>query len=381
MLRKTILSPLASCADFRTEAGARETYLLIASKGAAAFSAVLKEVECEFLRACRTLALNPDSLVFSRVYFSDIHNRRDAFAASGLCGRLSRAASALVEQAPVEGGGLSLFAYLADCPGEKGSGEAFLIGRHYRMLWLAGLAGGKGTGSGPQMRAALKTATAAMRKRGMAWLPDAMRSWIFVRDIDLGYGPMVDSRRAFFLRHGLTRRSRFLASTGIGARFEDPASRVQMDLLCVGGLRPGQIRRMRAKHLMPDAASYRASFERGLRIDFGDRSHFHVSGTASIGPGGQVLYAGNESRQALRTLRNLKGLLASEGCSLSDLAYILVYIRDPASAPRIARTLRRRLPRRLPCLYLAADVCRPEWLLEIEGWAVKPARTGYPPFL
>lgn len=55
--------------------------------------------------------------------------------------------------------------------------------------------------------------------------------------------------------------------------------------------------------------------------------------------------------------------------SLDDLMHILVYLRDPTDFAHVDGYLGRRFPG-LPRLIVQGAVCRPEWLVEVEGIAV-----------
>ncbi|MFN2115781.1 MAG: sugar phosphate nucleotidyltransferase, partial [Anaerolineae bacterium] len=50
---------------------------------------------------------------------------------------------------------------------------------------------------------------------------------------------------------------------------------------------------------------YGVTFERGIRIRFGDRSHLHISGTASIDKCGEIVHPGDILKQTERTVANI----------------------------------------------------------------------------
>ena len=54
------------------------------------------------------------------------------------------------------------------------------------------------------------------------------------------------------------------------------------------------------------------------------------------------------------------------------MKYMVVYLRDISDYPAVARYLALRFPE-VPLLITDARVCRPEWLIEVEGVAVRPA--------
>jgi len=62
-----------------------------------------------------------------------------------------------------------------------------------------------------------------------------------------------------------------------------------------------------------------SSFSRGMRIDVGSVTILLISGTASIDENGVSVHHGNFRAQMRRTLSNITGLLASEGCTWHDI--------------------------------------------------------------
>jgi len=71
-----------------------------------------------------------------------------------------------------------------------------------------------------------------------------------------------------------------------------------------------------------------SSFSRGMRIDLNGVTILLISGTASIDEHGQSLHVGDFRAQMRRTLANIKGLLASEGCTWHDIVRTTCYLRD-----------------------------------------------------
>ena len=390
-LRKTVWEGSWSDAAFVPRTGTAEYFLILDSSESSGILRALETLHSQYEDFLSARNLTGQEIIFSRLYLSDIANQESVLPDSKLYRRLSAGAVSLIEQRPLKKGPVALFAYFAtpfrqklsrNVPNGKAGcpNESLVIGDHYRMLWLAAFKGDGIEDAEGQTGDLLKNATAALKDRNMRWLPNALRSWIFVRDIDADYEKMVRSRREFFHRHGLTDCTRYLASTGIEGQLSHPGSRVGMDMLCLDGLDPAQITKMEALDSLSSANMYGATFERGLRIDFGDRIHLHISGTASIGQSGELLHPRDVEKQTERTLQNLQALLAAQGSSYSDLAYVFVYLRDPTSESQVRRMLQPRLPPDLPRLFLEARVCRPGWLVEIEGFAVKSHASPFKPF-
>lgn len=92
------------------------------------------------------------------------------------------------------------------------------------------------------------------------------------------------------------------------------------------------------------------------------RDTVFVSGTASV-VGHQTVHLGDVDAQLDETLRNIEVVLARTGRSLANVVAAKTYIRNPQDHPRIAARLAEVFPVNL---YLEADICRKDLLLEIE---------------
>mgnify|MGYP001229702888 FL=1 len=83
------------------------------------------------------------------------------------------------------------------------------------------------------------------------------------------------------------------------------------------------------------------------------------------------MHVGDVVKQTERAFENVAALLADGGGKLSDLMYALVYLRDLSDAA-VVRDYLDTVVSEIPCILLAAPVCRPQWLVEIEGVAIAP---------
>lgn len=92
------------------------------------------------------------------------------------------------------------------------------------------------------------------------------------------------------------------------------------------------------------------------------RDSVFVSGTSSV-VGHQTVHAGDVDAQLEETLRNIEVVLARTGRSLDAVIAAKTYVRHAADYPRIAARLASVFPVNL---YLEADICRKDLLLEIE---------------
>jgi enamine deaminase RidA (YjgF/YER057c/UK114 family) len=196
-----------------------------------------------------------------------------------------------------------------------------------------------------------------------------LRTWFYVRDIDNNYNGLVEARRELFEPWGMTATTHYVTSTGIAGEMQRHEELVAMDALLECGVDPAQIQFMTAEdHLCP-THRYGVTFERGTRVTYGDRTHYFISGTASIDKEGNILYLGDLDRQVERTLENIEALLSNQGAHLSHLKQAVVYLRDPSDGARARMLLASLLPHSVPFIVVEGRVCRPGWLVEIEGIA------------
>ena len=117
------------------------------------------------------------------------------------------------------------------------------------------------------------------------------------------------------------------------------------------------------------------SFARATLTRRKDAVDLYISGTASI-VGHESRHPGDPQAQVAETLFNLRTLIESAGQKehdalngLADLVSLKVYVRDPAHLDTIRRELDANIDPQVPRLYLQADICRTDLLLEIEGIA------------
>jgi 2-iminobutanoate/2-iminopropanoate deaminase len=119
-----------------------------------------------------------------------------------------------------------------------------------------------------------------------------------------------------------------------------------------------------------------SSFSRGMRIDLNDLTILLISGTASIDEHGNTVHAGDFRAQMRRTLENISGLLASEGCTWHDIVRTTCYLRDierdyeAFNEERTAFFKEQGLDPLPASTGIQAILCRPDLLIEIEAIAM-----------
>ncbi|MDR3093435.1 MAG: hypothetical protein LBU62_02180 [Bacteroidales bacterium] len=208
---------------------------------------------------------------------------------------------------------------------------------------------------------------------------NCIRTWLFVQDVDVQYAGMVTARKDFFHQHELTEKTHYIASTGIEGRYIYPETLVSMDAYAIVGIQQSQIRYLRAlSHLSPTCI-YGVTFERGTAIDYGDRRHIYISGTASIDHHGAILHPEDVEKQTERVFENIQALLSEATATMQDVCHLIVYLRDSADYATVQQYIDSRYPD-IPRVMVWAPVCRQGWLIEIECMAICPIHTSYPVF-
>src|SRR5579863_2350320 len=141
---------------------------------------------------------------------------------------------------------------------------------------------------------------------------------------------------------------------------------------------PIQKRAMTNHGVLNEAYHYAkpSSFSRGMRIDLNGLTILLISGTASIDEHGQSVHIGDFRAQMRRTLENITGLLAAEGCTWHDIVRTTCYLRDierdyeAFNEERTAFFNEQRLEPLPASTGIQAILCRPELLIEIEAIAM-----------
>jgi len=119
-----------------------------------------------------------------------------------------------------------------------------------------------------------------------------------------------------------------------------------------------------------------SSFSRGLRLDLNGIAILLISGTASIGPNGETLHAGDFRAQMRRTYANITALLAAEGATWKDVVRTTCYLRDierdyaAFNEERTAFYRAQGLDPLPASTGIQAILCRADLLVEIEAIAM-----------
>lgn len=372
----------AATRSFRGTTGGTEHFITVQAQAGPSLAAQIAHVEHRYAEARAALGLAADSAVFRRIFLSDAPNQVAQVRDSRLFHDpdAGPVAVSIVQQPPLPDAKLSMLAYHLEDAGPVGkqplSPNHLLVRKNgARHLWSSRLCNGatrEPTSTASQTRAIFGDLIGALSSQGGTLRDNCVRTWIYVKDVDVFYQEMVASRTALFAQHGMTRDTHYLASTGIEGACAHRYDTVLMDAYCNLDLMPDQVAYLNDFDRLCATKDYNVTFERGTRIAYADRAHHFISGTASIDNAGRVLHPGDVLRQLGRTLENVEALLRSGGAGLGNMTHLLVYLRDPADFHRVAASLQERFPD-LPVLILRGAVCRPDWLIEVEGVAITAA--------
>lgn len=354
--------------------GGREIHaILTVDDPTMTLEAQLRQIGDEFASLCHGAGAGMKP-VFCRWLLSDAANQSASLPDLGVC------AVSVVEQAPLSLTKAALWVWLMEGVEVEMSGDGVFSVRHgaYTHLFEVGRCR-SGQDSESATYDVLMSTESLLRHKGVSLLGNCVRTWFFVQNVDVNYAGVVEGRNRAFRQLGLTPATRFIASTGIGGRHPDRSVTAQMDSYSVVPLADGQMRQINAPEYLNPTYEYGVAFERAAAVDYGDRRHLFISGTASIDNHGDILWEGDIRRQTLRMWTNVEALLNAAGCAWENVGQILVYLRDPADYPVVSAMFAERFPD-TPHVVVLAPVCRPGWLVEMECIAMKPIVSSFPPF-
>lgn len=353
----------AELSTFAPEAGIIEYHALLhVESGQGRFEQQLDILQQAFTQL---LATFPQAQVVMRRYLlSDIANQAPYLSKTCTSGAIS-----LVGQPPLDGSKVALWVYLTEGLEVTATPDR-TVTRHngYRHIWTTNMQSTTG-GSSSQTREILEDYEAQLRHEGLNLADHCLRTWFFIRDVDTNYKGMVEARCNNFTMQHLTPDTHYIASTGIGGQPIIREARVQMDAYAAEGLEPCQQQYLHAPTHLNPTYQYGVTFERGTAIQYGDRRHLLISGTASINNRGEVVHVGDVEAQTLRMLENIEALLREGGATLQDVAQAIIYLRDVADYDVVRPIFEQRLPQ-MPRVFTLAPVCRPAWLIEMECIAI-----------
>ena len=351
---------------FRAKIDDEASFIIHASNPNASFTAQLQEVISRY-NELRNKLIPGAEAVMKRYFLSDAANQEDEVYATDECD----CALSVIQQPPLDGTKVALWVYVLKGIKNQNCAQGVSRVMHgaYEHLWIAGETISS-SNSKYQTTRLLEDYVMRLIENECTLKDNCVRTWFFVNDIDNNYEGVVKARNEVFVTQDLTANTHYISSTGIGGRVADSKVSVCMDAYAIKGLLPNQMTFLYALDHMNRTSEYGVSFERATQIDYGDRRHVFVSGTASIDNKGQVVYSRDIKRQVKRMWENVDAILNEAEMHFDDITFALVYLRDPADYAVVSAMFHEQFPH-TPYVLLHAPVCRPGWLIEMECMAVK----------
>ncbi|MBR6586590.1 MAG: hypothetical protein IKK82_04140 [Kiritimatiellae bacterium] len=222
-----------------------------------------------------------------------------------------------------------------------------------------------------QALSAFEAVERELREAGMDF-SNVVRTWIYADRILDWYADFNRARNGFFTARGVYDRY-VPASTGIGWT-SCLGARLVLGAFAVQSKRPGDVVfEALPSPLQCTALEYGSSFSRAAEVRTPSWTRVIVSGTASIKPDSHdVAHVGDIDAQIDCTMNAVAAIYESRGLSLRDVSGALVYLKEERYRENWERWLAAHpeYPRE-HSRAIVADVCRDEWLFEIESDALK----------
>ena len=307
--------------------------------------------------------------VLKRYFLSDSANQQPLMRGE------ENVSLSFIQQQPLDGSKIATWLYMQSGTEVHNEENVTIVDHNgYRHLWRMGMCRGEG-GSAWQTEALLREYEDMLQTYDATLADNCIRTWFFVRDVDTQYAGLVKARRENFIEQGLTEKTHYISSTGIGGGPADTRAVIQLGTYALTGFDPTQQRYLYAPTHLNPTYEYGVTFERGTVMEYGDRAQVFISGTASINNRGEVEHVGDIVKQTKRMWENVETLLAEADTCFEDVMHIIVYLRDTADYQVVSEMFAERFPN-TPTVFTLAPVCRPTWLIEMECMAVKTRKNS-----
>jgi len=218
-----------------------------------------------------------------------------------------------------------------------------------------------------------------------AHFPNLFRVWNYVADINASsfglerYQQFNRGRQDAFIAHGRDVAGNAPAACALGYA-EGPLT-IAFLAGKVAALNIENPRQISACQYPPQYGPRSPTFSRASLVRLSQLDVLFISGTASI-VGHATLHPGDVVAQTRETMVNIKAVLteanrhaAQPGFDLAALSY-KVYVRHPADQELIRAELARCLGDSFKAVFLQADVCRQDLLIEIEATGMLASGQG-----
>jgi chorismate lyase/3-hydroxybenzoate synthase len=217
--------------------------------------------------------------------------------------------------------------------------------------------------------------------------PYVFRFWNYMADIN-GHSNGLERYRQFNLgrQHALLAQGREVSGNVPAACALGASSGAVSIAFLAGRVAPEAIENPRqiSAYTYPQEYGPRSpTFSRASLVCMAEREWLFISGTASI-VGHASLHPADVLAQTRETMSNIEAVLAEANRRARHGRFVLaglqykVYIKHPDDLAQIRAELESRMGPSFDVIYLQADVCRQELLIEIEATASHALVTGSP---
>lgn len=312
-------------------------------------------------------AFKNSKTIFKRYFLSDAANQYPQLIKAEVDNR--NYALSVIQQPPLNGAKIAVWIYMAeDLQITTQSKYITSESNGYKHIWTS-LTNGKGSNSYEQTQSILELIEQILESENCSLKENCIRTWFFVNNVDVNYADVVEARKELFTKRNMVPQTHYISSTGIEGRINNPKSLVVADAYSINGIKKGQVTFLKGlTHLNP-TYEYGVTFERGTAVNYGDRKHIFISGTASIDNKGDIVHPNNVLKQTERAMENIQVLLGETNSQLTDIAQMIIYLRDVSDYKHVEAYYQTHFPH-TPRVIVLAPVCRPGWLIEIECIAI-----------
>lgn len=338
------------------------------------FQEQLESLSSKLENIFEELNIKKEHLVFTKIFLSDYINQEQIFKNyKPFYDIINKSAISIIEQEPLDGSKINLLLFfipIDDIKVENKGDNTYFIYIQNKLHIYQSINNFEKISPYEQTQEAFLRHIKLLSENKLTLKDNCIRTWLYCRDVDRDYLDVVRGRNNVFSAYGLTKETHFIASTGIGGKGLMPKSTVNIDFYSVQDIDHSQIKYLKALDYLNHTHEYGVAFERGTSVTYSDKKHIFISGTASIDKNGICLYREDVIKQMERLFLNIQMLLKDAKADLEDIAQMIVYLRDITDYSIIKNYLDHNFST-TPKVIVKGRVCRPEWLVEVECFAVK----------
>ena len=287
--------------------------------------------------------------VFVRYFLSDAANQLNLLQRSL---NNTPCAVSIVEQAPLNGTKIALWCIFQTDVEIESSADAFIVKHNgYSHIWNTCLRSSHGKAE-EQTEKLIDDYRELLRKHNITIADNCIRTWFFIQNIAAIGNSVSEACKSTFEKMNIKRP---ITNLVIEGNHSDAKYIASLDAYALKGLKSEQI-----SYLKADVANVD-----GTAIQYGDRRQIIVSGAAEK----NAEFEYDVCKQADYVIDNIATLLTKAEASLSDLASVIIYLRDYSDYKVIKAWADYRLPD-VPKIFVQAATGSKSQLIAIETEAL-----------